>query len=279
MFRLDLAPESQRGATGPRLFLNLTGCILHLVPDGLLWQDAAVLLQVPEGVFVDLAPSELTRVTCVVRDVKFTIQVPGDDTQALLYADAVSLLLELAASGRTTVSVQLSEAVTKLISADASKGLPWKLLTARDVRANLACDGGEHPTMDLDVSRSRLHLRLSAATCETVHRLFTAAQEHLAKTKTPVQDAVSNSGLTQDTKANVLQDIDEDAFCEPLATSLEEITGHTESSSGVLPKPSEESPSLDAFPYVVAEGRPLLESDNVTPVSYTHLTLPTICSV
>ena len=264
VFRLDLAPESQRGATGPRLFLNLTGCILHLVPDGLLWQDAAVLLQVPEGVFVDLAPSELTRVTCVVRDVKFTIQVPGDDTQALLYADAVSLLLELAASGRTTVSVQLSEAVTKLISADASKGLPWKLLTARDVRANLACDGGEHPTMDLDVSRSRLHLRLSAATCETVHRLFTAAQEHLAKTKTPVQDAVSNSGLTQDTKANVLQDIDEDAFCEPLATSLEEITGHTESSSGVLPKPSEESPSLDAFPYVVAEGRPLLESDNVT---------------
>ena len=40
-----------------------------------------------------------------------------------------------------------------------------------------------------------------------------------------------------------------------------------------------EGPSIEDAPVIVAGGRGLGGPENFTPVSYTHLTLPTICSV
>lgn len=242
MLAIDLV-EPSPGADLREACVVVNDCRL-LVPRNVL--DWAAELQVLLSPLSSTPSRERTRVSCVLRSIQF---VGADDTKACgCTLDVVSVQMQQ--DGVTSASVQFGEAALVLHGDEA---VP--LGHIRDVHINASV--GDASTVD--VLHARLGLAASAEMLLDVQHIFEAYVPK--KETTPgVQETPQTTSLDTDPVqdySSELADVEQDAFCEPVATSLDELPApHAAPAYRMSPRPGH-----DTFPQNISSA--LLEEDDV----------------
>ncbi|WFD30543.1 autophagy- protein 2 [Malassezia sp. CBS 17886] len=210
MLAVDLV--SSRASNELPLCVAISGCTVMVPQDPERWLDVLSLLQTPPGVFEDVPPRDLVGVSVVAQHTTLVMrQLAAYD--ARVYVDVVSTQLRAAPLDAASVSVQLGDATLYLRQQHAER----EVLFLRDVHA-LATLGD--PLVVVDVSHGRALLLLAPDTCAAMLACMDAASTHLAARERP---ASGTSAAPAAAPSAALAGVEEDAFCEPLATTLDEL--------------------------------------------------------
>lgn len=187
-----------------------------------------------------------TRISCVLRSIQV---VATDGTKACgCTLDVVSVQMQQDIT--TSASVQFGEAALVLHGDEA---VP--LGHIRDVHI----DASVADASTVDVLHARLGLAVSAEMLLDVQHIFEAYVPKKEPTS-GMQETTQTTSLDTDPVqdySSELADVEQDAFCEPVATSLDELPApHTAPAHRLSPRPEH-----DAFPQNIS--RALLEEDDI----------------
>lgn len=222
----SITHEDRTKETGIRLTTN--ACTVYVTRD-LEWvHDLALYAKTPEGVFEDVVPSEVTRITLMVYDSSVHISAPTMPGALLVVTTAIEvrtamesesddLTVDIGLSGLNVLAIDDRAAATPLQQGHAMPLEAWK----RAGYAQLV----ELVTLDAQVVRTSvpdstlfdiLHSQIRVTACADSFATLGALAGDLSKLAPPAPPAPTRKPpMTLDQTIDVFASVDLDAFGQP----------------------------------------------------------------
>ncbi|ORX39665.1 hypothetical protein BD324DRAFT_648300 [Kockovaella imperatae] len=205
--------------------VSLSSCTIH-VDDNLSWtEDLAAFAKTPEGVFEDVEPSEITRISVLLGDVSVLVKAPNELgalvlvlSHAAVKTDVISGadegVIELGLSGCHLMAIDNVEAGTALSGGQTSSFESWKLagwaaLVEMTADCQVLRDLTGATGIMLDVIQSQVKVTACADSLASMGDLVADIGTSLAREKPP---AVIPAAMSMSQSIDVFASVDEEAF-------------------------------------------------------------------